>query len=144
MLKSTIVISSLAFAGLLAAAGTTATKYIFLYSAGSKTPIMQLTAPKGTASCSTRTVRLTVAATAPIQAQTCIGDRCSPTDPNSLSFRDRVGRVLSSAIRLGSGDPGSASPPEPVTGTDKLEYLCREDEEAGQCVCIPFVHRDEK
>jgi hypothetical protein len=43
------------------------------------------------------------------------------------------------AKKLSSPKPNSAGPIEPVDGPDGLKWLCRHDEEAQQCICIPFV-----
>jgi hypothetical protein len=41
--------------------------------------------------------------------------------------------------KLSSAKPNAAGPIEPVEGPDGLKWLCRHDEEAQQCICIPFV-----
>jgi hypothetical protein len=38
-----------------------------------------------------------------------------------------------------SPKPSTAGPIKPVTGPDGLMWLCRHDDEAQQCVCIPWA-----
>lgn len=47
--------------------------------------------------------------------------------------------VNQSSKKLSAAKPNAAGPVVPVVGPDGLTWLCREDEEAQECVCIPFV-----
>ncbi|MBM3793694.1 MAG: hypothetical protein FJW31_06420 [Acidobacteria bacterium] len=126
---------SIAFGATLLAKSTQAqTVYTFLVNGRALPPILQLTKPRAGASCAARKVRLSVLYTNQLHAQICEGGRCTMTDPNSLVYRDRVGRVDSVNIRAAQGDPVGGLP-EPVTDTDGLMYLCREEEQSKECIC---------
>jgi len=100
-------------------------------------PVLQVSVPKANSSCSSKELRLKLAPGSPTTAQTCAYGRCTPTDPNSLTYFDRFGRINATDIRLGQGDP-AAGPIEPTEGPGDLKWLCREDEEGKQCICIPW------
>ena len=51
---------------------------------------------------------------------------------------DRSAAVSLDNIKLGSGD-AARGPVRPVEGPDGLRWLCREDEEAQECICIPWA-----
>lgn len=107
-----------------------------LVNARTSSPVLQVAAPRAGAACS-RELRLTVIPGSPMRAQFCDKGYCSPADPNSFSYRDRTSKVVSSDLKLAAGDP-SAGPVIPVDGPDDLKWLCREDEEGKQCICIPW------
>lgn len=111
----------------------------YLINARNSSPILQIATPRAGAgaSCSAKELRLTMIPGSPMRAQSCEGGACTPADPNSFAFNDRTGRASSSSLRLGTGDP-SAGPVEPVEGPGDLKWLCRNDEEGKQCICIPW------
>ncbi|MCC6536852.1 MAG: hypothetical protein IT162_04835 [Bryobacterales bacterium] len=117
-------------------AETAARKFLINGKTGS--PILQLATPKAGTSCAAKEVRLSVVYSNQVRAQVCDNGKCKTTDPNSLTYRDRSTKVDSVNLRVATGDP-VAGPVEPVTGADGLLWLCREDEAAGQCICIPWA-----
>lgn len=59
---------------------------------------------------------------------------------NSLPrMKAAAAQVNPGSRKLSSANPTAAGPIEPVEGPDGLKWLCREDEEEQQCICIPFV-----
>jgi hypothetical protein len=109
----------------------------FLMNAQTSSPILELAVPRGGAQCSARHVRLTVSSGADLRAEVCDGQGCTPVEIGQLTFRDRSGPVPVGNLRLGSGNV-SEGPVTPVEGPDGLLWLCREDEDAQQCICIPW------
>ncbi len=127
-----------AFGAMLAASAHAQTGRRFLINGRNSSPILQLATPKAGAACAAKEVRLSIVYSNQVRAQICENGKCTTTDPNSLVYKDRSSRVDSVNLRVATGDP-VAGPVEPVTGTDGLLWLCREDEEAKQCVCIPWA-----
>lgn len=136
MLNRTLVLMTLGACCLITVANAGSIRKM-LINGRTKSPVFELTTPRAGASCSSKEVRLTIIPSAPPQAQTCEKGYCTPADPNSFTYRDRSRRVLSSELRLGVGD-AAAGPVEPVDGPGDLKWLCREDEEGQQCICIPW------
>ena len=109
----------------------------FLINAEGSSPILQITTPRGGAQCASRELRFTVATGNDISLDVCDEGRCADTALDGVTFFDRRGRVNPASLRLGSGDT-SEGPIQPVEGPDGLLWLCKEDEEAMECVCIPW------
>jgi hypothetical protein len=109
---------------------------IFLINRGTSSPVLQLTSPSAGASCAAREIRLTVAPGSPTRAEICENGHCIPGDPNSFTYSDRSSRIRSSEVGLGSGP--AAGLVIPVDGPGNLKWLCRNDEEGKQCICIPW------
>jgi hypothetical protein len=65
-----------------------------------------------------------------------VGGTCAA---HSLPRMKAAAAVNPSSKKLSSAKPDAAGPIVPAVGPDGLTWLCREDEEAQQCVCIPFV-----
>lgn len=66
-----------------------------------------------------------------------VGGSCAA---NSLPrMKAAAATVKPSSKKLSAAKPDAAGPIVPAVGPDGLTWLCREDEEAQQCVCIPFV-----
>jgi hypothetical protein len=100
-------------------------------------PILQVSLPRANSSCAAKELRLTLAPGTPVRAQACEYGRCTPMDPSLLTYFDRFSRINATDIRLGAGEP-SAGPVTPVDGPGDLKWLCRNDEEGKQCICIPW------
>jgi hypothetical protein len=109
----------------------------FLVNTKTSSPILEVKTPRSSAECSTRELHFTITQDNKIDVETCDKGRCVKIDPYSLSFMDRSVSVSLDNIRLGSGDTTNG-PVIPVEGPDDLLWICREDEEAQQCVCLPW------
>lgn len=109
----------------------------FLYDTQSGGPVMEAAIPTDGAACTARELRLTAGQTLS-RVEVCDAGRCTPIDATRLTFRGRAGRVVPvGQLRLGGGNV-SEGPVIPVEGPDGLLWLCREDDEAQQCICIPW------
>ena len=80
-----------------------------------------------------------VAALAPAGAALA-GERAPSSDAERISYAS-LGSGQLSAV---GGDGPSAGPVIPVEGPDGLLWLCREDEEAKQSICIPWFQGSER
>ncbi len=65
------------------------------------------------------------------------GGSCAAT--NLPRMKAAATTVNPGSKKLTSPKPNAAGPIEPVVGPDGLKWLCRHDEEAQECICIPFV-----
>jgi hypothetical protein len=114
----------------------------FLINAATVSPIVEVVSPKSGAACASRELEFLVGRNNDLHVETCdrspSGRVCTAIDAGTLRFRDRSALVGADAIVLGTGDP-VAGPIEPVEGPDDLLWLCREDEEGMQCICIPWA-----
>lgn len=114
----------------------------FLINAATTSPLLEVVSPKSGADCASRELHFTVGRNDDLHVETCdrspSGRTCTEIDAGALSFRDRAAFVGVDMITLGTGDP-VAGPIEPVQGPDDLLWLCREDEDAMQCICIPWA-----
>ena len=100
-------------------------------------PVLQVSLPRNNASCSSKELRLTLAPGVPVKALSCEYGRCTGVDTMTLTFFDRFSRINATDIKLGQGDPAEG-PVTPVDGPGDLKWLCRNDEEGKQCICIPW------
>jgi hypothetical protein len=66
-----------------------------------------------------------------------VGGSCAAN--NLPRMKAAVAATNPSSKKLSAAKPDAAGPIVPAEGPDGLKWLCREDEEAQQCVCIPFV-----
>jgi hypothetical protein len=114
----------------------------FLINATTASPILEVVSPKSGTDCASRELHFTIERNNDLRVETCdqgpSGRTCTETDAGALIFRDRSALVGADRITLGTGDP-AAGPIEPVEGPDDLLWLCREDEEGMQCICIPWA-----
>ena len=109
----------------------------FLYDERSGSPILEVAVPRNGAQCASRQLRLT-AGTSLSRVEVCDTDGCLLVDPARLTFRNRANQAVPlDALRLGAGGV-SEGPVTPVEGPDGLLWLCREDDAAQQCICIPW------
>ncbi len=130
--------SSLILFCCVALAACTKTGRTYLINVETSSPILEVQTPKSGAECSNRELHFTIGQDNEIDVETCDNGRCIKTDPGSLKYVDRSAAVNPDNIRLGCGN-ASRGPVMPVEGPDGLLWLCREDEEAQQCICIPWA-----
>jgi len=129
-------------AELIADVGACPDQRTFLIDVGTASPIVEVVSPKSGANCASRELHFLIGPNGDIGVETCDRDRlgavCAATDVGDLRFRSRSAPVSVDMIKLGTGDP-AGGPIEPVQGPDDLLWLCREDEEGMQCICIPWA-----
>ncbi|HNP27086.1 MAG TPA: hypothetical protein PKM20_10125 [Nitrosomonas sp.] len=132
LLRSSLILFCCA---VLAACGNT--DRTFLINAETSSPILEVKIPRSSAECSTRELHFTIGQNDEFRVETCDNGQCIKTDPGSLKFVDRSAAVNPNNIKLGFGD-ATRGPVEPVEGPDDKLWLCREDEGAQECICIPW------
>ena len=109
----------------------------FLINAENSSPILQIATPRGDAQCASRELRFSIESGNDIRLDVCDDGRCTDTALAGLTFRDRRGTVNPTNLRLGSGNV-SEGPVVPSEGPDGLLWLCKEDDDAMECICIPW------
>jgi hypothetical protein len=129
--------SLLILAVCIALAGCAQPKRTFLINAETSSPLLEVAVPKSGARCAATTLHLSISQANDVRAEACSSGQCRETPLAGLEFRDRSTRVNPDKIVLGSGSAEGRV--EPVVGPDDLLWLCREDEDAQECVCIPWA-----
>lgn len=119
-------------------AGCAARERFFLINVNTLSPVLEAATPRSGAECAQRELRLSIGRANDVHAETCDNGKCTKVELGELRFLDRSGRVNPPDLRLGSGDATQGSI-TPVEGPDGLLWLCREDEEEQQCICIPWA-----
>jgi len=130
--------SSLLLFCCIALAACTESKRTFLINGETSSPIIEAEIPRSGAECASRELHFSIGHQNDVGIQTCDNGRCRKTALVSLKFFDRSGRVDTNNVTLGSGNT-SEGPVIPVQGPDDLLWLCREDDDAQECVCIPWA-----
>lgn len=110
----------------------------FLINGATQSPILEAATPRAGAQCSLRELKFTNTETRVVTAEICDDGTCAPIDVANIRLLDRTGRVNPDNIRFGVGN-ASGGGVEPVEGPDGLLWLCREDEDAQECICIPWA-----
>jgi hypothetical protein len=122
----------------VAVAGCQTPRRTFLINKATASPILQIESPGFQGDCSSTELHFTVDRNGRVSAQMGNNGNLVPIALSKLRVYDRGGqRVRPAQIGLGSGNPAEG-PVMPVEGPDGLLWLCREDEEAQQCICIPW------
>ena len=113
----------------------------FLINVKTGSPIVGIETPISGGECATRELHFSIGQDNTVNVEICDKARCRATELGELTFFDRSAEADPNDIRLGSGN-ASKGPVMPVQGPDGLLWLCREDEEAQQCICIPWFQED--
>lgn len=121
----------------IALAACAPAKRTFLINSETSSPLLEIAVPRSQAQCAATALRVSVSRANVLRIEACSGGSCGETQLADLAFRDRSTRVAADKITLGSGS--AEGPVEPVVGPDDLLWLCREDEEAQECICIPWA-----
>ena len=122
----------------LAACTSTKPDQTFLINAETSSPILEVATPRSNAECARRELHFSIGQDNEIDVETCDNGQCVETELADLRFFDRSTRVNSNDIGLGGGS-AAEGPVIPVEGPDGLLWLCREDEAAQECICIPWA-----
>jgi len=109
----------------------------FLINGETLSPLLEVATTRSGAACASRELRFSVGKDDAVRVEICDDRRCVAAELSELEFSDRSARVNLNDIRLGSGN-ASEGPVIPVEGPDGLLWLCKEDEEAQECICIPW------
>ena len=109
----------------------------FLINSATLSPILQITSPRSDAGCASAELHFAIDEDNTVKVR--LGNRVTSVaiELSELTFYDRSGQVMPRYIGLGAGDP-TQGPVVPVEGPDGLLWLCREDDEAQECICIPW------
>jgi hypothetical protein len=121
----------------IALAACAQSKRTFLINAATSSPLVEIAVPPSDVQCAATSLHVSVSAANAVQVEACNGGQCREAPLADLTFRDRSTRVGADKIALGSGS--AEGDVEPVVGPDDLLWLCREDEEAQECICIPWA-----
>jgi hypothetical protein len=113
----------------------------FLINVKTASPVVEIETPISGAGCATRELHFSIGQDNTVRVEICDDARCREAELSELTFFDRSSKANPNDIRLGSGD-ATKGPVMPVQGPDGLLWLCREDEEAQQCICIPWFQED--
>lgn len=109
----------------------------FLINEKTSSPILEISVSGTEAGCASSELHFAIDQEADIDVELCNQGQCVRTEFGKLNFSDRSTSVHPNDITIGSGD-ATQGPVIPVEGPDGLTWLCREDEEAAECICIPW------
>jgi hypothetical protein len=119
-----------------------AAQHTFLIDVQTGSPIVEAAIPRSAAICADTELHFVIGRDNAVSVATCdrsrAGVECVATELSELTIRSRAAVVGADRITLGAGDP-AAGPVRPVEGPDGLRWLCREDDEGMQCICIPWA-----